>query len=100
MVMDLLATFGRPQDVADRYRSAGFTVIRPADAPRFAWVALGGVALQWVLTLPAVFTGSTGMDEAVATAGGSDDWLMRLSFCGSSGDSARSGGRDFSSASR
>lgn len=69
MAMDLLADFGRPQDVADRYRPAGFTVIRPADAPGFARLALGGVALQWAITVPAVFD----------TAPGADDWLTRLS---------------------
>jgi hypothetical protein len=77
MAMELLAGFGRPQDVADRYRPAGFTVIRPADAPRFAWVALGGVAVQWAITLPAVFIRAAGVDGSAL--GGSDDWLTRLS---------------------
>ncbi|ANJ25988.1 hypothetical protein [Agromyces aureus] len=66
----LLADFGRPAEVADRYRPAGFTIIRPADAPRFAWIALGGVAIQWVITLIATYT-------APATGAG-DDWLSRL----------------------
>jgi hypothetical protein len=69
MTMELLTTFGRPQDVADRYRPAGFNVIRPADAPRFAWVALGGVALQWAVTFPAV---------VIRPSGGSGDWTARL----------------------
>lgn len=68
--LDLLADFGRPAEVADRYRPAGFTIIRPADAPRFAWIALTGVAVQWVITLIATFT-------APATGAG-DDWLSRL----------------------
>lgn len=76
MVLDLLAGFGRPGDVADRYRPAGFTVIPPADAPRFAQVALGGVALQWALTLPAVF-GRAG-DLGGSSLAGSGDWLTRL----------------------
>jgi hypothetical protein len=54
MAAALLTRFGAPQDVADRYRPAGFTIVRPADAPGFARLALGGVALQWLLTLPAV----------------------------------------------
>jgi hypothetical protein len=70
MVVDLLASFGRPSEVADRYRPSGFTIIRPADAPRFAWIALVGVALQWILTLVATFS-------APATGPGSD-WLSRL----------------------
>jgi hypothetical protein len=77
MVLELLAAFGRPHDVADRYRPAGFTVIHPADAPRFAWIALGGVALQWAITLPAVFIRAAGVDAAAA--GGSGDWLTRFS---------------------
>ncbi len=78
MTMELLAAFGPPQDVADRYRPAGFTIIRPADAPRFAWVALGGVALQWAITLPAVFIPALGVDGSAAAASGSDDWATRL----------------------
>ncbi|MCI2956648.1 hypothetical protein MN032_02985 [Agromyces atrinae] len=58
MVLDLLRSFGAPDEVADRYRPAGFTVIRPADAPAFAWIALIGVAAQWALTLPGVFIGA------------------------------------------
>ncbi|MET4158523.1 hypothetical protein [Agromyces sp. PvR057] len=68
--LDLLASFGRPAEVADRYRPAGFTIIRPADAPRFAWISLVGVAVQWVITLIATYT-------APATGAG-DDWLSRL----------------------
>lgn len=62
MSLALLGAFGRPQDVADRYRPAGFTIIRPADAPQFAWIALGGVALQWAITLPAAYA-----DPSIAT---------------------------------
>ncbi|NYF10635.1 hypothetical protein HDC94_001791 [Leifsonia sp. AK011] len=55
LAVQLLADFGRPADVADRYRPAGFTVIKPADAPQFARIALGGVVLQWVASLVATF---------------------------------------------
>jgi len=72
MVDELLKDFGAPVDVADRYRPAGFTIIRPADAPTFTWVALVGVGLQWILTLIATF--STPID---ASAPGGD-WLSRL----------------------
>lgn len=72
MTHELLASFGKPADVADRYRPAGFTVIRPADAPRFAWVGLGGVIVQWALSLVAIY--SAPVDP---TAAGSD-WLSRL----------------------
>jgi hypothetical protein len=69
LALQLLTEFGRPDDVADRYRPAGFTVIRPADAPRFLWVALGGVAVQWALTLPAVFGAGAGASGAEGAAG-------------------------------
>jgi len=55
LALQLLADFGRPADVADRYRPTGFTVIKPADAPQFARIALGGVVLQWVASLVATF---------------------------------------------
>jgi hypothetical protein len=73
MALELLTGFGRPADVADRYRPSGFTIIRPADAPRFAWVGLGGVVVQWVLTLVATFA-----TPGVAGEPG-QDWLSRLS---------------------
>lgn len=66
-VLDVLAAFGRPVDVADRYRPAGFTVLRASEAPRFTWIALGGVVLQWVATLVATYS-----------APGDLDWLSRL----------------------
>jgi hypothetical protein len=67
MTLALLTEFGAPADVADRYRPAGFTIIRPADAPRFARIAFIGVGVQWVLSLIAVSTtplpaGSPGSD--------------------------------------
>ncbi len=58
--------------MADRYRPAGFTIIRPADAPRFAWIGLGGVAVQWVLSLVAMYSAPD--DSAVVGV----DWLSRL----------------------
>lgn len=67
MALDLLTAFGRPVDVADRYRPAGFTVIRPSEAPRFAAIAIGGVLVQWVLSLVAFFTQSTA--EVLSTLG-------------------------------
>jgi hypothetical protein len=72
MATDLLKAFGSPVDVADRYRPAGFTIIRPADAPRFAAVALIGVGVQWILSLVATF--SVPVDPSAP--GG--DWLSRL----------------------
>lgn len=75
LAMELLTNFGTPRDVADRYRPAGFTIVRPSDAPRFAWITLGGVALIWTITLPATLLGIipvTGWDY------GADAWWGRL----------------------
>lgn len=66
MAFALIRGFGRPQDVADRYRPAGFVIIRPADAPGFALTALIGVAVQWAITFPTM----------VVEAGA--DWPSRL----------------------
>lgn len=75
LVMDLLTSFGAPRDVADRYRPAGFTIIRPSDAPRFTWIALGGIGLIWLVTFPAIMLGVipvTGWEY------GADTWWGRL----------------------
>src|SRR5690349_16394954 len=74
MALAMLTAFGQPQEVADRYRPAGFTVIRPADAPRFARLALGGLVLQWAITLPAALTGPVRTDEWIYAA----TWWGRL----------------------
>jgi hypothetical protein len=55
MAAGLLRRFGHPSDVAEQYGPAGFEIIRPSQAPRFALVALVSVVVQWALTLPAVF---------------------------------------------
>lgn len=53
LVMEFLPGFGHPEDIADRYLASEAAVIRAGDAPRLAWLALGGVLLQWALTLSA-----------------------------------------------
>jgi hypothetical protein len=50
MTLDVLQNFGAPDIVAERYRDAGPVIIRGADARRFTAWALGGVAVQWVLS--------------------------------------------------
>lgn len=67
LTMEFLAGFGHPEDIAERYLTSEAAVIRAGEAPRFAWLALGGVLLQWALTLPAAL---------LSTA--SEDWLHRL----------------------
>jgi hypothetical protein len=57
MVLEMLREFGTPAEIAARYQVPGIVII-PAEGTRsFAIVSLGGVALQWALTLPAVFLG-------------------------------------------
>ncbi len=56
-VLAMLREFGTPEEVATRYRPPGMLIIRAEDSRSFAWQALGGVALQWALTLPRVFEG-------------------------------------------
>jgi hypothetical protein len=57
MTLALLRGFGRPEDVAERYAEGGFTIIKPSEASRFTWLALGGLALQWAISLPAEMLG-------------------------------------------
>jgi hypothetical protein len=57
MTLALLRGFGRPEDVADRYQEGGLTIIKPSEASRFIWLALGGVGLQWAVSLPAEMLG-------------------------------------------
>lgn len=53
MATELVQAFGSPEDVAERYRPAGFTIIPATRSMKFAALAFGGVALQWLVTLPA-----------------------------------------------
>jgi hypothetical protein len=52
MALELVRTFGSPEEVAERYRPAGFTIVPPTRSARFAAIALSGVVLQWLVTLP------------------------------------------------
>jgi hypothetical protein len=56
MTLALLRGFGAPQDVADRYRP-GFLIIRPSEARTFVALSVGGVLLQWAVTLVAILAG-------------------------------------------
>jgi len=56
MTLELLRSFGLPRDVADRYRPAGFLIIRPVQARTFAWTAMGGLVLQWAFSLPGLLS--------------------------------------------
>ncbi|HEX5007304.1 MAG TPA: hypothetical protein VFV70_09345 [Hyphomonadaceae bacterium] len=55
MALELLRGFGHPAEVAERYRKPGVTFIKPSESRVFALLSLGGVALQWAVSLPAAF---------------------------------------------
>jgi hypothetical protein len=57
MVLAMLKEFGTPTDIAERYHVPGAVIIPATQTRSFAVLAIGGVALQWALTLPAVFGG-------------------------------------------
>jgi hypothetical protein len=69
MTLALLRGFGRPQDVAERYAEGGFTIIRPSEASRFTWLALGGVALQWAVSFPVEMLGDKARGGAPGSIG-------------------------------
>ena len=48
MAMTLLRRFGRPEDVALRYRRPGFPIIEPADGPAFVRLTAIGMAAVWI----------------------------------------------------
>ena len=62
MALELVRAFGAPEDVAERYRPAGFTIIPATRSERFAAIALGGVLLQWAITLPAALLKEPGRE--------------------------------------
>lgn len=58
--LTVLANFGRPEHVAERYGARrGFNVIEPEHAPAFVKLAVLGVAVQWAFSLPGVFVASS-----------------------------------------
>jgi hypothetical protein len=72
MAMALVREFGKPDDVADRYRPQSFTIIKPSETRTFMTMALGGLLLQWGITIPAMIfprSNATGAD---------DEFLLRL----------------------
>ncbi len=64
VAIEVLQKFGRPEDVAARYqRPRGFDLIEPEHAPLFVKLAALCIAVQWALTLPAVFRSSVTFDQ-------------------------------------
>jgi hypothetical protein len=53
MARELITDFGRPDDVAARYRPAGLTIIPPEQSGVFLRVAMIGVAMQWAIGIAA-----------------------------------------------
>lgn len=48
--LEVLQGFGRPEEVAERYRPSGFVVVEPSAASGFVKIAVIGVLLQWIVT--------------------------------------------------
>src|SRR5262245_49506767 len=63
LAIEVISRFGRPEDVAARYSPRGFEIIEPEHAPTFVKLAAACVAIQWALTLPAVFASRTTIGE-------------------------------------
>lgn len=63
LAIEVVRRFGRPEDVAARYSPRGFQIIEPEHAPAFVKLSAACVAIQWALTLPAVFDSRTRVDE-------------------------------------
>lgn len=49
-VMELLQGYGRPEDVAERYRPSGFVIVEPTAAPGFVKISAIGLLLQWLVS--------------------------------------------------
>ena len=58
-VLAMLDRMGAPEEVAGRYREPGVTIVEPHRTRWFLTLALGGVALQWALTLPRALAAET-----------------------------------------
>jgi hypothetical protein len=69
MALQLLRSFGHPAEVADRYRPPGVTFIKASESRMFAVLSLGGVALQWGVSLPVAFAELKPGEEELALLG-------------------------------
>jgi hypothetical protein len=78
LAMRVLSRFGRPEDVAVRYRPRGFDIIEPELAPAFVKTTVACVVLQWVLTLPYVFSSTLTFGEWALRWGFGALWLVGL----------------------
>jgi hypothetical protein len=55
LALEVVRSFGQPDAVAAHYHKRGFQIIEPEHAPMFLGLCAAFVALQWALSLPAVF---------------------------------------------
>jgi hypothetical protein len=55
LATEVVRKFGRPEEVAARYSPRGFQIMEPEHTPVFVKLSAACVAIQWALTLPAVF---------------------------------------------
>lgn len=62
MALSLVRGFGAPDDVAERYRAPGFVIVPAARTAGFVQLAIAGVLLQWLLSLPAALLRTPGQE--------------------------------------
>lgn len=60
MTLDLLRSFGQPDEVAQRYHPPGVPIIPPQQTRAFAWTAFIGIGLQWAVSIPAMIKAAEG----------------------------------------
>ena len=63
LAIEVVQAFGPPEEVAARYSPLGFQIIEPQHARAFVTLSLACVAIQWALTLPAVFASRTTLGQ-------------------------------------
>jgi hypothetical protein len=103
LATDLVRGFGHPEEVAAEYNPRSFQIIEPEHARAFVLLSAVCVALQWALTLPAVFASRVSFGDwwsgsgfgALAWVGmlvilfGLATWVRRRSAADLSGPSRR-----------
>ena len=78
MTLDFLNAFGRPEEVAARYKPAGFNIIDPAYSRNFLRAAVIGVLVLWTLGLIATFTNPANKGRDLNILIG--EWWIQASF--------------------
>jgi hypothetical protein len=78
MTLRILRSFGRPDQVAARYQPRGFNIIEPEHAGAFLKLAVACIAVQWLITLPSVFSSKSTVGEWWLRWGAGALWWVGL----------------------